>query len=142
MNTHMLFRKSNCAERREAQNFLGYFVWKITILHQKIFFFPIAEGGAKIFGVFRVRNHDFTPTNHIFSNFRGGRAPGAPPSGSAPAIDTLQHHSLSLTSSALDYSITSTLLYIYIYFFLCTYYFTLLYVYWLCFPTVFAKVCF
>jgi hypothetical protein len=31
-----------------------------------------AVGGAKIFGVFRVRNHDFTPKNHIFSNFRGG----------------------------------------------------------------------
>jgi hypothetical protein len=38
-----------------------------------------AEGGAKIVGVFRVKNHDFTPKNHIFSNFRGGRAPGAPP---------------------------------------------------------------
>ena len=32
-----------------------------------------AEGGAKIFGVFRVKNHDFTPKNHIFSNFRGRR---------------------------------------------------------------------
>jgi hypothetical protein len=31
-----------------------------------------AEGGAKIYGVFRVKNHDFTPKNHIFSNFRGG----------------------------------------------------------------------
>jgi hypothetical protein len=31
-----------------------------------------AEGGAKIFGVFRVNNHDFTPKNHIFSNFKGG----------------------------------------------------------------------
>ena len=31
-----------------------------------------AEGGAKIFGVFRVKNHDFTPKNHNFSNFRGG----------------------------------------------------------------------
>ena len=31
-----------------------------------------AEGGAKIFGVFRVKNHDFTTKNHIFSNFRGG----------------------------------------------------------------------
>ena len=30
-----------------------------------------AEGGAKIFGVFREKNHDFTPTNYIFSNFRG-----------------------------------------------------------------------
>jgi hypothetical protein len=27
-----------------------------------------AEGGAKFFGVFRVKNHDFTPKNHIFSN--------------------------------------------------------------------------
>jgi hypothetical protein len=32
-----------------------------------------AEGGAKIFGVFRVKNHDFTPTNHIFSNCGGRR---------------------------------------------------------------------
>ena len=31
-----------------------------------------AERGANIFGVFRVKNHDFTPKNHIFSNFRGG----------------------------------------------------------------------
>ena len=31
-----------------------------------------AEGGAKILGVFRVNNHDFTPKNHIFSNC-GGR---------------------------------------------------------------------
>ena len=30
-----------------------------------------AEGGAKIFGVFRVKNYDFTPKNHIFSNCRG-----------------------------------------------------------------------
>jgi hypothetical protein len=32
------------------------------------------EGGANIFGVFRVKNHDFAPKNHIFSNFRGGWA--------------------------------------------------------------------
>ena len=51
-----------------------------------------AEGGAKYFWVFRVKNHDFTPKNHIFSNFRG-RAPGArppppppPPPVSAPAL--------------------------------------------------------
>jgi hypothetical protein len=36
--------------------------------------------------VLRVKNHDFTPKNHIFSNFRG-RAPGAtPPPGSSPDI--------------------------------------------------------
>jgi hypothetical protein len=38
-----------------------------------------AEGGAKMFGVFRVKNHDFTAKNHdftaknhIFSNIKGG----------------------------------------------------------------------
>ena len=38
-----------------------------------------AEGGTNIFEVFRVKNHDFTPKNHIFFQF------GAPPlPGSAP----------------------------------------------------------
>jgi hypothetical protein len=37
-----------------------------------------AEGGAKFVWVFLVKNHDFTPKNHIFSNFRGGRAGCAP----------------------------------------------------------------
>ena len=32
-----------------------------------------AEGGAKIFGVFRVKNHDFTPQNLIFSDCGGRR---------------------------------------------------------------------
>ena len=32
-----------------------------------------AEGGAKIFGVFRVKNHDFTPKNNILSNCGGRR---------------------------------------------------------------------
>ena len=32
-----------------------------------------AEGGTNIFGVFRVKNHDFTPKNHIFSNCGGRR---------------------------------------------------------------------
>ena len=40
-----------------------------AILRQKMIFFPIAEGGANIFGVFRVKNHDFTPKNHIFFQF-------------------------------------------------------------------------
>jgi hypothetical protein len=34
-----------------------------------------ASGGRREnFGVFRAKNHDFTPKNPIFSNFRGGRA--------------------------------------------------------------------
>ena len=32
-----------------------------------------AEGDAKIFWVFRVKNHDFTPKNLIFSDCGGGR---------------------------------------------------------------------
>jgi hypothetical protein len=31
------------------------------------------EGGAKIFGVFRVKNHDFTPKILIFTNCGGRR---------------------------------------------------------------------
>ena len=38
-----------------------------------------AEGGAKMFGVFRVKNHDFTPKNHMFSNFRVGARAGCTP---------------------------------------------------------------
>ena len=88
----------NCTERREARKLLGYFVWKITILCQKIIFFPIAEGGAKIFGVFRVKNHEFTPKNHIFSNFRGG---GGARAGRAPPLDP----PLGLTRQGLEMKI-------------------------------------
>jgi hypothetical protein len=38
-----------------------------------------AEGATKVFGVFRVKNHDFTPKNHIFSNFRRGARAGCAP---------------------------------------------------------------
>ena len=34
-----------------------------------------AEGGANIFGVFRVKNHDFTQKNHIFPILGGGGHP-------------------------------------------------------------------
>jgi len=40
------------------------------------------EGGAKICGVFRPKNHDFTPKNHIFFPILGGG--GRPPPGSTP----------------------------------------------------------
>jgi hypothetical protein len=51
-----------------------------------------AEGGANIFGVFRVKNHDFMSKNHIFSNFRGGAHRVAHPPGSAPDIVLHQVH--------------------------------------------------
>ena len=56
--------------RRE--NFWGISCEKSRFYAKKSYFFPIAEGGAKMFGVFRVKNHDFAPKSHIFSNFRGG----------------------------------------------------------------------
>jgi hypothetical protein len=34
-----------------------------------------AEGGAKNFGVFRVKNHDFTPKKIIFLPILGGARP-------------------------------------------------------------------
>jgi hypothetical protein len=44
-----------------------------------------AEGRENIFGVFRVKNHDFTPKNHIFPILGGGGARRVrPPAGSAP----------------------------------------------------------
>ena len=46
-----------------------------------------AEGGAKIVGVFRVKNHDFTPKNLIFSNFRGGVRRVRPPPPPPPPLD-------------------------------------------------------
>ena len=45
-----------------------------------------AEGGANIFGVVRVKNHDFTPKNHFFSNFRGGGGGGGAPDAPPPWI--------------------------------------------------------
>jgi hypothetical protein len=84
------------SERREARKFWGYFVWKITILRQKIIFFPIAEGGAKNVGVFRVKNHDYTPKNHIFSNFRGGGARRVrPPLDPPPVLYAISTHKRS-----------------------------------------------
>jgi hypothetical protein len=51
--------------------------------------FLILGEAREILGVFHVKNHDFTPKkNHILTNFRGGgaRAGCAPPE-SAPGTD-------------------------------------------------------
>ena len=71
-----------------AKNFGVFRVKNHDFTPKKSDFFPNAEGSAKIFGVFRVKNHDFTPKNHIFSNFWGGGAQGCapPPPESAPAF--------------------------------------------------------
>jgi hypothetical protein len=66
--------------------------WKAVVCQQWLIQdFKLGGGGAlkkiapsrgrhEIVGVFRVKNHDFTPKNHIFFNFRGGGAiAGCPP---------------------------------------------------------------
>jgi len=45
-----------------------------------------AEGGAKNFGVFRVKNHYFMPKNFIFSNLWGVGGAQMRPPGSAPVV--------------------------------------------------------
>jgi hypothetical protein len=71
-------KKSRRAEGG-AKNFGVFRVKNHDFTTNKIVFFPITEGSAKIVGVFHVKNHDFTPKHHIFSNIRRGE-PGAPPS--------------------------------------------------------------
>ena len=49
----------------------------------------VPSGGRREnFGVFRVKNHDFMPKNHIFSNFRGGGGghPLHPPQYQSPRV--------------------------------------------------------
>jgi hypothetical protein len=71
---------------------LGYFVWKITILRQKIILFPIAEGGAKILGYFVWKITILHQKIIFFPILGGGRAPPE----SAPAID---HHIVCSSST-------------------------------------------
>ena len=70
--------KKHAPSRGRRENFWGISCEK-SRFYQKIIFFPMAEGGAKNVGVFRVKNHDFTPKNLIFSNFRGGGGAGCAP---------------------------------------------------------------
>ena len=49
-----------------------------------------AEGGVKIVGVFRVKNHDFTPKIIFFPILGGAGGAGCTPPGSAPDLEYLQ----------------------------------------------------
>ena len=74
------------APSRGRREIFGVFRVKNHDFTPKNHIFSIAEGGAKMFEVFRVKNHDFTP-KIIFFQILGGRAPGAPPPPeSAPVI--------------------------------------------------------
>ena len=50
-------------------NFWGISCEKSRFYAKKSYFFPIAEGGAKIVEVFRVKNHDFTTKKSYFFQF-------------------------------------------------------------------------
>jgi hypothetical protein len=47
--------------------------------------FPIYGGAREMFGVFHVKNHDFTPKKIIFLPILGGARAGCAPPESAPA---------------------------------------------------------
>jgi hypothetical protein len=71
------------------ENCWGISCEKSLFYAKKITFFPIAEGGAKSFGVFRVKNLTFFVfafcDNNIFVLLcRGGSSGGADPAGGAP----------------------------------------------------------
>ena len=55
-----------------AKTFCGISCEKSRFYAKKSYFFQLRREARKFFGVFRVKNHDFTPKNLIFSNFRGG----------------------------------------------------------------------
>ena len=59
-----------------SANMFGVFRVKNHDFTPKNHIISIAEGGKKIFGVSRVKNHDFTPTNHFYPPILGGARAG------------------------------------------------------------------
>ena len=57
------------APSRGRHEIFGVFRVKNHDFMPKNHIFSIAEGGAKIFEVFRVKNHDFTPKKSPFFQF-------------------------------------------------------------------------
>ena len=65
--------------RGRRENFWGISCEKSRFYAKKSYFSNF-RGAREIFGVFHVKNHDFTPKKIIFLPILGGgRAPGAPP---------------------------------------------------------------
>jgi hypothetical protein len=61
--------KKIAPSRGRRENFRGISCEKSLFYAKKIIVFTITEGGAKHFGVFRVKNHDFTPKKQFFFQF-------------------------------------------------------------------------
>ena len=78
LSRYIHFLKLACIPKKAKAISIGLHVLKHTCIsgagaHLKKL--RRTEGGANIVGVFRVKNHDFTPKIHIFSN---GSAPASP----------------------------------------------------------------
>ena len=67
--------KKNCAEQREVRKFWGISCEKLRFYAKKSYFSNYG-GGANFFGVFHVKNHDFTPKKIIFLPILGGGGGG------------------------------------------------------------------
>ena len=75
-----MYAYTQTIENIEGAKIFGVFRVKNHDFTPKNYIFSIAEGGAKIFEVFRVKNHDFTPKKSKFFPILGGAcAGGAPP---------------------------------------------------------------
>jgi hypothetical protein len=61
-----------CSSVAALNFFGGIFRVKNHDFTPKNHIFSNCGGRREMFWVFRVKNHDFTPKNHICSNFRGG----------------------------------------------------------------------
>jgi hypothetical protein len=84
-NVHLTYAKLNCLKKKvlkgdkicllKVEKCLYIYYRKLLKSFQKQIYphskkLRRAEGGSQNVGVFRVKNHDFTPKNHIFPNFR------------------------------------------------------------------------
>ena len=65
--------KKNAPSRGRREIFGGISCEKSRFYAKKSHFIHIAEGGAKCFGVFRVKNHDFTQKIMFFPILGGAR---------------------------------------------------------------------
>ena len=82
--------KKIAPSRGRRENFWGISCEKSRFYAKKSYFSNFGGGGGggrEIFGVFHVKNHDLRQNNHIFTNFRGGRTPGAPRCAPPPPLN-------------------------------------------------------
>ena len=59
--------------------------------------FPILGGAREIFGVFHVKNHDFTPKKIIFLPILGGKGGGGAPGAAPPPPESAPEYLVSYT---------------------------------------------